>query len=102
MSVLIIGADSINPIKSVLENFGVTSIMHWNARDENKTNKRRLPEDIDCLIMLTNFLNHNTMFKFKKEAKKVKLPFICAERTEHSVNSEFCKKFGLIKQKENR
>lgn len=93
MSVLIIGGDNISPIRSVLSNLGVIDINHWSARNKHSITRKKLPS-VDCLIMLTNFLNHNTMYKFKNEAKKRNIPFICATRNENSVNHEFCKKFG--------
>jgi len=93
MSVLIIGGDNISPIKSILNNFGVVSIDHWSARNKHSINRKKLPS-IDCLVMLTNFLNHNTMHKFKNEAKRRNIPFICASRNESSIINAFNKKFG--------
>lgn len=93
MSVLIIGGDNISPIKSTLSNLGAVNINHWNARKKHSVNRKRLPH-VDCLVLLTNFLNHSTMYKFKNEAKRRNIPFICATRNENSVSSEFNKKFG--------
>lgn len=93
MSVLVIGGDKITPIKDVLKEFGVDEIKHWDARNKSSINRKSLPKNIDCLLMLTNFLNHNTMYKFKKEAKKKNIPFICADRNKSAVFEEFNKKF---------
>ena len=95
MSVLVLGGDSIVPIKEVLRNLGVVDIKHWDARNKSSINRRSLPKNLDCLVMLTSFLNHNTMRKFKKEAKKRDIPFICAKRNESSVYNEFSKKFPI-------
>ena len=94
MSVLVIGGDNIEPIKAVLNRLGADRIEHWDARKQNGLLKKGLPQNIDCLVMLINFLNHNVMYKFKKEAKKRGIPFVCAKRNEHSVFCEFCKKYG--------
>lgn len=91
MSVLVIGGDNIIPIKSVLSSLGVADILHWDARNKNSITKKKIPENVDCLVLLTNFLNHNAMYKFKNEAKKRNIPFICAKRNESSVFCEFCK-----------
>ncbi|WP_024953907.1 DUF2325 domain-containing protein [Sulfurospirillum arcachonense] len=99
MSVLVLGGDNIVPIKVILGDLGVNNIKHWTARNKNSINKKSLPTGIDCLVMLTNFLNHNTMYKFKKEAKKRNIPFICATRNENSISSEFNKKFGSNNEK---
>ena len=63
MSVLVIGADEITAIKSVLKSLGANEIEHWDARNENRINRRPLPANTDCIVMLTSFLNHNTMKK---------------------------------------
>ena len=36
------------------------------------------------------------MYKFKKEAKKKNIPFVCASRSESSIFNEFSKKFNFI------
>lgn len=95
MSVLVLGGDNILPIKVVLGNLGVDNIKHWDARKKGSVARKSLPKNLDCLVMLTNFLSHNTMYKFKKEAKKRNIPFICANRNENSVFDEFSKKFNL-------
>jgi len=94
MSVLILGGDNINPIKAVLNALGASKIKHWDAR-KNSICKKSLPLNIDCLVILTNFLNHNTMYKFKKEAKKRNIPFVCANRNESSVHEKFSKMFNI-------
>ena len=70
MQVLVIGADEITPIKAVLKDLGAENIEHWDARNENRVNKKPIPKNVECIVMLTSFLNHNTMKKIKSEAKK--------------------------------
>lgn len=91
MSVLVIGGDNIIPIKSVLTSLGVEKIKHWDARNKHSITKKSLPSNIDCVVLLTNFLNHNAMYKFKNEAKKRSIPFVCAKRNESAIFCEFCK-----------
>ena len=69
MSILVIGGDEITSIRAVLSNFGCKKVTHWDARKES-INHKDIPQNTDCLVMLTNFLNHNTMKKFRNEAKK--------------------------------
>ena len=85
MSVLVIGGDNISPIRAILGELGVDRIKHWDARNKSSITRKKLPEDIDCLLFLTNFLNHNAMYKFKNEAKRRNIPFICADRNENAV-----------------
>lgn len=95
MSVLVVGADEIRSIKLALANLGASKVEHWNARDENRVNRRKIPVDTKCIVMLTSFLNHNTMKKIKTEAKKQNIPIVCAKRSVNCVYCEYCKVFGL-------
>lgn len=72
MSVLVIGADEITPIKAVLYDLGAKKIEHWDARNENRVNRKPIPCDTECIVMLTSFLNHNTMKKLKTRLKNEK------------------------------
>lgn len=98
MGVLVIGADEITPIKAVLHDLGAEKITHWDARNENRVNRKNIPNDTKCVVMLTSFLNHNTMKKIKTQAKKRKIPLVCAKRSVSCVFSEYCKVFGLDKE----
>lgn len=91
MSVLIIGGDKISQISSMLQNLGVNKINHWDARKKSSAPKKKIPMDTDCIVMLTSFLNHNTMLKYKSEAKKKEIPFICAKRSVSCVYDEYVK-----------
>lgn len=55
MSVLVIGADEITPIKAVLHDLGAEKIEHWDARNENRVNRKPIPQDTECVVMLTSF-----------------------------------------------
>ncbi len=93
MSVLVIGGDKIDSISSVLQSFAFDKIVHWDARNPSVVRKE-IPSDTRLIIMLTNFLNHNAMNKFKNEAKRKAIQFICAKRSESSVFCELCKKYN--------
>ncbi len=95
MSVLVIGADEITPIKAVLNSLGAKEVIHWDARKKSSVNRKIIPSDIGCIVMLTSFLNHNTMKLFKSQAKKRNIPVVCAKRSVSCVYSEYCKIFKL-------
>ncbi|NLK66878.1 MAG: DUF2325 domain-containing protein [Campylobacteraceae bacterium] len=97
MSVLVVGADEITPIKAVLKDLGVSKVEHWDARNENRVNRKSIPYDTNCVVMLTSFLNHNTMKKIKNDAKKRNIPIVCAKRSVSCVFCEYCKVFGIDK-----
>ena len=100
MSVLVIGADEITPIKAVLKDLGASKIEHWDARNENRVNRKPIPMDTQCVVMLTSFLNHYTMKKIKSETKKRNIPLVCAKRSVSCVFCEYCKVFGINKNGE--
>lgn len=76
MSLLILGGDKINPIINLLTNSGVDEIVHWTARNQKNSCKKakKIPEKIEMVLMLTNFLNHNAMLHYRAEAKTKGLP----------------------------
>lgn len=93
MSVLVLGGDDITQVKGVLYNFGFEDVTHWDGRRES-VNGRNIPQKAECLVMLTNYLNHNTMKKFKNEAKKKGIPLICTKSGASCVFGELCKLKG--------
>ncbi|UTJ05904.1 DUF2325 domain-containing protein [Arcobacter roscoffensis] len=95
MSILVIGGDKISPIVNMLENLGAKTINHWDARKKSSAPKKKVPMDTDCIVMLTSFLNHNTMLKYKNEAKRKNIPFICAKRSLSCVYDEYVKIMGI-------
>lgn len=90
MNVLVVGGDRIDPIKNILSDLGVAKITHWEMRKSAEVRKQ-IPQNTECILMLTNFLNHNAMYKVKSSAKKLNVPFVCANRNEHDVFCQFCK-----------
>jgi hypothetical protein len=94
MSVLVIGGDQIVQIKSVLSNLGATDITHWDARNKSSVHRKKIPKRTDCVLLLTSFLNHNSMKYFKNESKRLNIPVVCAKRSVSAVYCEFCKRFN--------
>jgi len=91
MSVLVIGGDQISQISKMLQSLGADKINHWDARKKSSAPKKKVPLDTGCIVMLTSFLNHNTMLKYKNEAKKKEIPFICVKRSINCVYEEYVK-----------
>ena len=91
MSVLVIGGDKISQISKMLQTLGVSKINHWDARKKSSAPKKKVPMDTDCIVMITSFLNHNTMLKYKNEAKKKDIPYVCTKRSINCVYEEYVK-----------
>ncbi len=94
MCALIIGGDRVNALTKVLENLGITKTNHWNARNKSGTCKKTIPQETECIIMLTSFLNHSVMKYFKNEAKKRNLPVICSRHSASCLAKEYMKIMG--------
>lgn len=90
MSVLIIGGDKIEKISELLLRLGASDTTHWDSR-KHSTSHKKIPQNTDAIIMLTDFLKHNTMYHFKRNAKKHNIPYICTRRGTASIEAEFTK-----------
>lgn len=90
MSILLIGGDKVSNITELLKRLGASKTTHWDSR-RNSTSHKKIPQDTDAVIMLTDFLKHNSMSYFKKSAKKQNIPLICTRRGTSSVELEFTK-----------
>jgi len=90
MSILLIGGDKVSSITELLKNLGVTKTTHWDSR-KNSTSHKKIPHGTDAVIMLVDYLKHNSMSYFKKSAKKHNIPLICTRRGTSSVELEFIK-----------
>lgn len=76
MSVLVIGADEITPIKAVLKDLGAEAIEHWDARNENRVNRKPIPQDTECVVMLTSFHKFRTIKADKQSSLHILLKLI--------------------------
>ncbi|MGE4295749.1 MAG: DUF2325 domain-containing protein [Campylobacterales bacterium] len=85
MSVLVIGGDKVDSVRQALAAKGAEEVTHWDMRKARDCD-RKLPECAECVVMLTDFLSHNAMTHFKKEAKKAGIPIVCARRGGASVS----------------
>ncbi len=81
MSVLIIGADYIESIRKELQKRGIGEIYHVPGRKASEERKRKIPKKVDLILVLCDYLNHNTLKSLKKQAKKDKIPIIFSRRS---------------------
>ncbi|MDD3007280.1 MAG: DUF2325 domain-containing protein [Arcobacter sp.] len=79
--ILVIGGDRIESIKEFLnQKTGESSVVHWDGRNVRITDKK-IPKDTNHILLITDFLKHNTMYHFKKEAKRKNIPLLCSKRS---------------------
>lgn len=78
MCVLMIGGDNLGKIDKNLEDAGVTQLVHIDGR---KNTSLRIPQKADLIVVLTDFINHNTSKLIKKQAKDRNIPVVYSKRS---------------------
>ncbi len=84
MSVIIVGGDHLGCIPKELDRLGISKIQHLNGRSGQKI-RGRIPDKIDFIILLYDFVNHNLAYKIKKLANNRDIPIIYAKRSWPSI-----------------
>ncbi|MCP3763777.1 DUF2325 domain-containing protein [Domibacillus sp. A3M-37] len=84
VSLLIVGGDNIQKLKKKLSDHGFDEVIHVNGR---KTNMVRIaiPVNVDSILILTDFINHNLSNVIKKRASERSIPIYFAKRSWSSV-----------------
>ena len=85
-SLLIVGADRLGVITEKLSSAGFEEILHINGRKAQMV-KRGIPENINCILILTDFVNHNLSTVIKQRAKNQSIPILYAKRSWSSINN---------------
>ncbi len=82
MNAMLIGADRLGNIPSLLDEFGIRIAAHVTGRD--RAHQRRaadLPAGVELVILFTDFLGHNVMTRFRQAAGKAGVEFVCCRRS---------------------
>lgn len=90
MFVLIVGGDHLGNIPRELDKLGVDYIRHVTGRSGQKINSG-VPETVDFIIVLYDYVNHNLATKIKKFAFNRGIPVVYAKRSWSSI-------YGKIKE----
>lgn len=85
MSALVIGADYLGNIEKKLFAIGVTELIHIDGRKMANQNKINIPKKTQFVLVLTDYINHNTAKMVKTIAKAQDIPLIFAKRSWGSV-----------------
>lgn len=84
-SLLIIGADHLGSIPKKLGDIGFKEVIHLSGRKVQMV-KRKIPEHIDNILVLTDFINHNLSTVIKQRAKEQNIPICYAKRSWSSIH----------------
>jgi len=88
MSIVVIGADYLGVIEKNLYSLGVTELKHIDGRRVSNQNKINIPKKTDFILVLTDYVNHNTAKMVKTVAKIHDVPLIFSKRSWGSVEEK--------------
>ncbi|SDL27332.1 DUF2325 domain-containing protein [Halarsenatibacter silvermanii] len=91
MSALVVGGDNLGVIKDNLRDMGFDSIYHVTGRKKKRARQISIPDGVDLILILTDYIHHNLMKMVKEEAKCHEADCIFARRSW----SHICKKMQM-------
>jgi hypothetical protein len=83
-NLLIIGADHLGNITKKLKNCGVSNVIHVSGRKVNMV-RMNIPENVDFILVITDFVNHNLAKVIKQKAKDQEIPTYYVKRSWSSI-----------------
>lgn len=90
MEILIVGADNLGSIEKNLKLLDMAKIVHITGRNTADRKCCSLSPAIKLVLILTDFVNHNTAKIYKRQAKLSGIPLICAKRSWSSIEKKIC------------
>lgn len=88
MSIVVVGGDHLGGIKDKLKEFGVTELLHVPGRKKLDFRKIPLSSQPSCILVLTDYINHNMMTRLKNEAKSLSIPLVFARRSWSTIEQK--------------
>lgn len=85
MSLMIVGADHLGGIEEKLSGIGFHEVLHVTGRKVQEV-KKDIPEKINLVLVLTDYINHNLAKVIKQKAKEQSLPICFAKRSWSSIH----------------
>ncbi|MBA4743259.1 MAG: DUF2325 domain-containing protein [Azoarcus sp.] len=82
MNALLVGADRLGNIPTVLDRFGIRIARHVSGRDSSHQRRSSpLPSGVEIVILFTDFLGHNVMKRFREMASREGVRLVCCRRS---------------------
>ena len=88
MSIVVFGGDSLGKIEKNLYAWGITNMVHISGRKPFDKKKSTLPKTTSFVLVLTDYVNHNTAKSAKTLAKEQAVPIIYAKRSWCSIEGQ--------------
>ncbi len=89
-SLLIVGGDKLGQITKKLEYEGIKEVIHLSGRKVQMTRKV-IPSNVDGVLVLTDFINHNLSTIIKRKAQEQSIPIYFSKRSWTSIQAELQK-----------
>lgn len=83
-NLMIVGADHLGTIPEKLRTVGFSSVVHVTGRKVNSI-RTEIPENIDVLFVITDYINHNLAKVIKQKAKNQEVPTYFVKRSWSSM-----------------
>ncbi|MDF0728385.1 DUF2325 domain-containing protein [Cytobacillus sp. S13-E01] len=84
-SLLVVGADHLGSITEKLINSGFKEVIHLDGRKVNMV-KREIPDNIDIVFVITDYINHNLAKIIKQKAREQAKPIYFVKRSWSSIH----------------
>jgi hypothetical protein len=79
MKALIVGGDSIEPVRRKLQAQGYQNIDHWEGRKTGDC-RRAFPRNLDLVVIMLSYVNHNLCKRVRMEADRHDWPIMYCGR----------------------
>lgn len=83
-SLMVVGADHLGNIQEKLKTEGFDRVLHIDGRKVQVV-KRTIPDRIDIILVLTDYINHNLAKVIKQKAKESNKPVFYCKRSWSSI-----------------
>ncbi|TDG00282.1 DUF2325 domain-containing protein [Paenibacillus piri] len=88
-AILVVGADHLGNMPEQLASIGFDEVMHMTGR-KCQSVRKGIPDKVDAVLVLTDYINHNLTKVIKQQAKEQELPIYYAKRSWCSVQKALC------------
>ncbi|HEX7954286.1 MAG TPA: DUF2325 domain-containing protein [Burkholderiales bacterium] len=96
MNAVLVGADHLGHIPESLAAFGIRIRRHVTGRaSAHQRSAPSLPCDTQLLILFTDFLNHNAMKNYRKQAQIQGIPVIACRRSASCLIETVARHLGV-------
>lgn len=89
MSIVVVGADYLGGIEKNLQSLnGISEVVHISGRKASTKNKIKLPKATAFVLVMTDYINHQTAETVKYLAKAQDIPLVFAKRSWRAVEEK--------------